>query len=542
MKSALILVLTLLTLLTFGTAAPDLSTTTAVIPYTELKALLAAQHPSEKTPEPPVPWAISQIKIRPTPADGHTTLHVTITGLTLARGYHFIPILDGNVSLAEADTTNCQPFHQPSGLNLLTEKPGPFSADLVLQAPDLTSPGSNFTLKNTQDFPFNVTLPDAPPFPLSATTSATKALTIRHSSAAETAAPEALVPTTWSALTHVAITPGADALHCTARIQLYGDKGSGASSTLSLPPNARSAAPSAEGLVTAVPLRNAEGQQTLTLEWDDAQILDRTLLLTYRLPLPTSLAEPWILEAPTAAGEDTITFTLGTPPELSIAAEGSAPTSPLTLRAPWLLHALGETLAHAISLPAGAKSRIEVSPSWAARIETQSATIPLAKFSTRVVTGGSTLTSATISVAHESTWTLGLDKLLTPGSRLISCEIDSKKATPIRNGESGLLLHLPAPEKPGSPSTVTFAFSSSTTPFDPVSGRLDLALPATPTLIETIDWEITLPTGYEPTAVQGNLTFSETANSKSALHLQKSLTRDQQPATEIYYQRQGLSN
>ena len=383
MKSALLVVLALLTLLTFGTAAPDLSTTTAVIPYTELKALLAAQNPTEKIPEPPVPWAISQIKIRPAPADGQTTLHVTITGLTLTRGYHFIPILDGEVSLAEATATNCQPFHQPSGLNLLTEKPGTFSADLVLQAPDLTPPGSNFSLKNSRDFPFHVTLPDAPPFPLSATTSSPGFLTIRHSSSAETAAPEDLAPTTWNARTHVAITPGADALHCTARIQLSGDKGSGATTTLTLPPNARSAHPTTEGLITAIPRHDAEGLKTLSLEWDDARILDRTLLITYQLPLPTSLSEPWILEAPTTGGEDTITFTLGTPPELSIAAEGSAPTSPLTLRAPWLRQALGDTLAHAISLPAEAKSSIEVSPSWAARIETQSATIPLAKFSTR---------------------------------------------------------------------------------------------------------------------------------------------------------------
>ncbi len=546
MKTALLIILAILSYLTLASATPNLSTTTAVIPYPELKALLEAQAATTPPPKPPVPWAISQISVRPAAANGHTSLEIIAKGFTLAPGYHFIPIVHGNVSLESAKSENCQLIHQPNGFNLLTEKTGTFTATILLRAPDITPPGSNFTIENPNAFPLHTSLPDQPPFPISVIAPKPGTLTFRHSTSRENTATEDHAPTSWSATTHVAITPIEDTLACTARIHITGDKGNASSTILTLPPKSRSPQASAQGLASAIPLRTSDGQRTLTLQWEDAHPLDRTITLTYRLPLPSSTTIPWSIEAPSVSPEDSITFSIGTPPALTLITKGATPTSQPLLRTKWFREALGNNTAHVITLPEGNALSAKVTPRWAEHIATQSATIPRATFKTRVIEDGNTLTNATISIIHSAPWTLQLDHLLAPGSSLITCAINSDKASPVRQAETALSLHLPTPKDTDTPvTTVNLTFSNSTTPLDLVSGRLDLALPSIPNLIETTHWEITLPPAYEPTAVQGNLTFSTNhtnTSNKNILHLQKNLTQNQRPATEIYYQRQDLNN
>ncbi|MEM1444308.1 MAG: hypothetical protein AAGF67_18315, partial [Verrucomicrobiota bacterium] len=85
-------------------------------------------------------------------------------------------------------------------------------------------------------------------------------------------------------------------------------------------------------------------------------------------------------------------------------------------------------------------------------------------------------------------------------------------------------------------------YALKTDPLDPVSGRIDLALPQTDLFVHLIDWNLQIPELYEPTAVEGNVEITRGSGAGNTIRLKKELCRGERPAVEIYYQRKDLDS
>jgi hypothetical protein len=103
-------------------------------------------------------------------------------------------------------------------------------------------------------------------------------------------------------------------------------------------------------------------------------------------------------------------------------------------------------------------------------------------------------------------------------------------------------IELEGPRNGGSVvSNVTVVFASASKALDPIAGEVSLSLPRTELFIEKLNWNISLPAIYEPTAVNANLSSAPAAPSdghnERIITLRKDLCRGETPTAEIYYQR-----
>lgn len=165
------------------------------------------------------------------------------------------------------------------------------------------------------------------------------------------------------------------------------------------------------------------------------------------------------------------------------------------------------------------------------------ATIRQANWSLHVEPEGSMLTQGVLEVDHSQT----LDLLIEPaeGMRLLRCMIADQTTAPADLGHGRLLLQLPAAS--AGPSRVTLAFTSSGPAIDPLEGTLAVALPKLPLFIQSLQWNIELPDGYQA-ETHGNLVRLATPGARpNSLTLRKNLLRDECPETRVFYQRASLN-
>lgn len=174
--------------------------------------------------------------------------------------------------------------------------------------------------------------------------------------------------------------------------------------------------------------------------------------------------------------------------------------------------------------------RSEFAPPLVARIALP-AVVREASSHTRVVRDGATLNKTTWHIAHGEalTWRLQLPV----GSNVVACMVNEKPAEPTGANDGELAFLLPASD---TATQVTVSYTAQTQPFAPVRGDFGLTLPTTDLLIERLDWKITLPTAYEPIALEGNAD-SLPSEQRNEILLRKELLRNAAATVRVFYQK-----
>ncbi len=166
------------------------------------------------------------------------------------------------------------------------------------------------------------------------------------------------------------------------------------------------------------------------------------------------------------------------------------------------------------------------------RIETPSI-VRTTSAETRIVRDGSLICSTQWVIAHDDSinWPLTLPE----GSQLLSCRINGQPAAPMSQGGRTLVLVLPVPVK-GGETRVELSYTGKGAAFDPVRGEFTLSLPATTLLVESLAWQVAIPTAYETVAIQGNVDFTP-GGSNGAIRLTRELGRGEAPTVHVFYQK-----
>lgn len=164
---------------------------------------------------------------------------------------------------------------------------------------------------------------------------------------------------------------------------------------------------------------------------------------------------------------------------------------------------------------------------------TMPAVIRQATCETRVVTDGAYSNKMVWHIRHQAplVWKIALPETM----QVVSARIGGQPASPSRLDASTLELRLPEPPA-GGETEVELSYTGRGAAFDPVRGDLALSLPATPLLIETLKWNVSIPAAYETRAAQGNVDFL-TGEKPGSIALGKELCQGESPHVRLYYQK-----
>jgi len=169
-------------------------------------------------------------------------------------------------------------------------------------------------------------------------------------------------------------------------------------------------------------------------------------------------------------------------------------------------------------------------------LKTAKSRVQEAWFVTQLIADGSALTDSKVVISHSEadrfTFTLPAR------TSLLSCEVNGERVNPLVTEKGALSVPLPLLEaKKDSKSEVKISYTAQRTKMEPVSGRLDLALPETAIFIDQLNWDITLPPGYVASALEGNLELRPAGKKKGVIGLRKRLSRGQVPSTTVFYEK-----
>lgn len=514
------------------------------LPYGELKQLLARAEPAAK-PAAPKP-ALLSARLRLSVENDRPVIDATFRVTNFGSGPSFIPLIAGDLTLAKQDPEDVAIVADGNSLCLAAERAGIQTLQLRL----LPVPGRDG---------FSLSLPPCPAAILeTADLPADRALVLRSGDTEETLAAGQLKPlpntsqslairmldpqetheamrppepSEWSWQHQALVKPSDDGLIYQVVARATASGGSGIEATLPLPPDARDLAVSGEDLVSQTKVRGGNRSLALNLAWKTRGILDRQLIITYRMPL-RPLDPGWQLQAP--GGDGTMTrFIIATSPLLAYSAEGLS--SPLTSRGlpPVLIDALdGGTCQH---LEAGTSATLKVTSIPVAA--TAGGVVKDAEWSMRIEPDGAMLLSGTLAAEHKNQLEFVFD---TPdGMKLLTCEVGGRPVSPVDLGAGNLKVTLPAAAEK---SLLSCSFTGTIAPLDPVEGTMKLSLPKLPLFIHSLSWHLELPAGYQA-ETHGNLSRSTAANSgpPSRIALTKNLCRDERPEINVFYQRIELN-
>lgn len=548
------------------------------IPYQELRALLDAAEQGTKPnpePKPPVAASLDAARFRLDFSTAEPTLTADFEVTTFTDEWHAVPLFGGDARLEKAATTDgiSSVIRQDRTYVLLAKGAGRFAAKVSLALPAsvdweeedglilLPAPASAGELRIAGS-PVGRTLrvdglrPTRTPagevvFPLP---DHEAGWTIVLEDTSMTASVEVL-PSAWTLHSQILLRYADGRLRHAARIQCQANSGSGLSIRLALPPNATGITVEGEDIDDwKLEPRDADSR-SLEITWETRNVLDRTFLLHWEIP-QSPLSQTWELVPPRVRQPESAVDPVPLPESRALVAllpvEGLELTHPSlrkgieSLRLPeWLREQVGGE--DGLSAEIAGDAPLSLAATWLPRLETAQATVSSATFETRLVTDGSTLVTAEYTVSHTApiTWTLGLPSV----DEILACTLNGQDASPIRRGENDIEFRLAAPRSDGneSPSTtVRLSYSLKTDPLDPVSGEVSLELPLTSLFIHRLDWSLSIPEGYEPTAVEGNVRISTGSPDKPSdphlLRLEKELCRGERPAVEVHYQNTDVSS
>lgn len=513
------------------------------ISYGELKQLLARSEPVEK-PETPPP-ALLSARLRFSMDHERPVIHATFRTLGFGDKIALVRLISGDVSLDTQIPEDAMVITEDDSLCLASGKAGTHTLQLRL-------------LPITGEDGFSITIPPCPSIIFETGDLATgQSVVLKSGSKEETLAAgqirplsnkgeplhirlldsretrEALSPpepSTWSWQHQAVVVPADGDLVYQIIARASAADGSGVEALLPLPSDAQDIAVSGDDLVSHVKIRGENRALGLSLVWKTRGILDRQLMISYRMPL-RPLDRTWKLQAP--GGEDTRTrFIIATSPLLDYAAEGlSGPLSPQGLPAK-LVESLKGATCH--QLEAGTSVELTATPIPVAA--TEEGVVKQAEWSVKIEPDGSMLATGMLMIEHKGPLGFVFD---TPQDmKLLSCELGGRPVSPVDLGEGKLKITLP-PQ--GENSRLVCSFTRTGSALDPVEGTLKLSLPRTPLFLHSLLWHIDLPPGYQA-ETHGNLTrIPATGGSPSRISLRKNLCRDERPEIHVFYQRTDLN-
>jgi hypothetical protein len=513
------------------------------ISYGELKQLLAR---SETVVKPrTAPPVLLSARLRLSMDGGRPVINSTFRTLAFGGEFALVPLITGDVSLESQIPEDTVVVAEHDSLCLASGKAGAHTLQLRL-------------LPLTGEHGFSLTLPPCPSLIFeTGDLSAGQSVVLNSGSKEETLAAgqvrplpnkgqtlhirlldsretrEALSPpepSIWSWQHQALVLPADGDLVYQIIARASAADGSGVEALLPLPSDAQDIAVTGDDLVSHAKIRGDNRTLGLSLVWKTRGILDRQLMISYRMPL-RPLDRIWKLQAP--GGEDARTrFIIANSPMLDYAAQGlSGPLLPQGLPAP-----LAEALDGATcqQLEAGASADLTATPVPVAA--TEEGVVRQAEWSVKIEPDGSMLATGVLTIEHKGPLGFVFD---TPQDmKLLSCELAGRPVSPIDLGEGRLKVALPSQSEN---SLLACAFTRTGAPLDPVEGTLKLSLPQTPLFLHSLLWHIDLPQGYQA-ETHGNLTRVPTSGGPpSRISLRKNLCRDERPDIQVFYQRANLN-
>jgi len=556
---------------------PELPHAEVTIPYQELKLLLeAAQKGQSLQPEssPPVRASLSSARYRLDLSTGTPKLSAEFEAKTFIDDWHRVILLGGDSILETSETSTPQSsvINHDNEYVMLIKGAGTFSAKVSLACPNPNEwqRGGDFLLSPAPATvgELRVTgLPKGKTIRIDGLTPSTTgtgemvfalpgkkvALELKLEDAVPNTS-QAIVPSEWVFSSEILVRYVEGRLSHSARVLAQADSGSGLSASIALPQNVTAVTIEGDDVADWTLAPRSNGPRLLHLEWKTRDILDRTILLNWEVP-QSPLAEEWVVAPPRVQSTEPVEPNSPARESRSLLAlvsvEGLELSHPAltagveSRRLPqWLREQLGTE--DGLTAEIAGDTPITLAASWLPRLETAQATVSLAQLETRLVADGSMLVTADYTVQHSApiNWTIDLPSI----DQILTCEINHQPVNPIRRGENQIEFRLASPlprENETSSTTVHVSYSLKSDPLDPVLGQIALELPLTELFIHRLDWVLSIPPGYEPTAVEGNVQLSPAQTGTNAtanlIRLEKELCRGERPAVEIFYQRQGLT-
>lgn len=514
------------------------------IPYGELKQLLARAAPVAK-PASPKP-ALLSARLRLSVENNRPVIDATFRTVSFGAEMTVIPLMGGGVSLEKQEPEDAWIVFDQNALCLAMDQPGTRMLKLrvlpvigaegiVLSLPPCPSaifetgglPEEQSVILKSSGGEQALTARQIVPLPHSGGTFSIRVLDRRETHEALSPAE----PSTW-AWQHQALVVPADGglvYQIVSRASAAG--GSGVEALVPMPPDAQDITVSGEDLISHSEVRGGNRSLNLKFLWKNRGILDRQLVISYRLPV-LPLARTWVLQAP--GGEGTRTrFIIADSPLLTYAADGLS--GPLTSQG--LPSLLAESLegANCHHLESAASADLTVTSNPVAA--TAEGVVTDAEWTLKIEPDGAMLATGLMSIEHKNTLGFVFD---TPeGMKLLACEVAGRPVSPVDLGEGRLMVSLMSHDEK---SRLSCSFTGRAGALDPVQGTMKLALPKVPLFIHSLLWSLDLPAGYQA-ETHGNLkrVHVTTAGPPSRIALRKNLCRDERPEIHVFYQRTDLN-
>ena len=157
----------------------------------------------------------------------------------------------------------------------------------------------------------------------------------------------------------------------------------------------------------------------------------------------------------------------------------------------------------------------------------------------RVVRDGALYNAMSWSVSHQAAVDFKLE--MPPDIQFVAFTVGGRPAQPSMVDGRHVEIHLPEVKENAGETVVGFSYTAHKPAFAPVRGEISLELPSTPLLVEKSEWLLSLPSGYEPVATEGNV---ECAPSKEpgSIRLTKEITTGEAPSMRLFYQKPETTN
>ncbi len=514
------------------------------LPYAELKRLIDSAESATRQPVPEP--ALLSARLVLSIEDGKPVVDATFRVASFDQQVTFVPLVSGALALDRQEPAEARILMRDEWLSLAVDAAGTVEQRLRLLPPQdnagftISLPPCPSTMLETADLTeglaFQVTIGGRERI-----LAARRAMPVCHDASGirirlldERETREASLPpepSEWAWQHRALVVPDDGALIYQIASLASATGGAGIEGWLPLPADARDLAVRGEDLVSHAIQRSADRAPVLSLRWKTRGILDRQIILSYRMPL-RPLDRKWLLHAP--GGDKTKTrFLIADSPLLAYAADG--------LNGPLAAEGLPESFGALLKgrpchhLEAGASAEINVTPIPVAA--TAGGVVTRADWNLKIEPDGAMLATGQMSVEHKGRFQFNFD---TPaGMKLLTCEVGGQPSPPVDLGAGLLQVTLPPADKG---TLVTCSFTGSGGALDPVEGTLKLSLPRTPLFIHSMLWSLDLPQGYQA-ETHGNLQRVATTgkNAPSRIALRKNLCRDERPEIHVFYQRADLN-
>jgi hypothetical protein len=513
------------------------------IPYQEFKRLLDAATAAGKPEDSPdLPGAVSRAVVKLSLDPNHPAGQAEFEINTFGHKWVFIPFFGLDLPVTNVASEGAVIVPRDGVLCLLINHPGVTKVTLDFDLPGyfLTETGRPISIQLTPVTSGQLEFSNLPagkrilingkpaetnkPLPLLAAGAELKVSCVADK-------PES--PTTWSQITQTLVKPALESIEIESHIHLTGGSGSGLSANGELPVTADKVAVEGADLQPTQIHASGSGHKQISLTWATADILDRNIIIRYELPNPEP-GHPWEVTTPRFGAElepQSGLVVISSLPGSTIQSENAQTGSDISQLPYWMQPKLATP--DFVLIHAG--NTVSVSTRLLPVLRPDNARVLKAAYQTGLVPDGSLKCEARFKIEYRNAFPWRFH--LPDGSVLLDCEINSNPANPVVKSGGELELAIPPSANSGTVSSVEvlISYTARGPKFEPVEGKLALALPSTPLFIEQLEWRLYLPENYEATAFEGNV--EPCAGDNASIQFSKRLVRGDAPNLEIYYRK-----